>query len=196
MNRILIFTVLSLFICFGIVSCGDASNETQEIEVQVDHTTRYGQVGIEFPKLSEKVQSFTAEWAAMDDFEIEATHMNGSTIEELKVKSERLRARTDSMAVKIPDTLNTNLITSRLMVVRTRTKLLHQEVNRARLDSAKIANHIAELNTAVSNFLIHLNEKFQKDAIDERRKDDEKKELEKQKKFLDSVYQAELRDKN
>jgi len=195
MNRTLIITVLSLFLCFGIYSCGDPTDQTAPT-VQVDNTIRYGQKVIEFPKLSEKTKTQVAQWAVFDDFEMEATTISGSTIEELKVKTERLITHSDSLAKKIPDTLNTNLVTSRLMVVGTRTKLLHQEVNRARLDSAKIVNHINEFNMAVVNFLRQLNEKFQKDAIDEQRKDDEKKELEKQKRFLDSVYQAELQDKN
>ena len=196
MNRILIFTVLSLLLCFGIYSCGDTSNQAQEIGSKVDTTTRYGQEEVEFPKLSEKTRLQVAQWAVFDDFQMEATTISGSTFEVLKVKTERLITHSDSLAKKIPDTLKTNLIASRLMVVGTRTKLLHQEVNRARLDSAKIENHIDEFNIAVVNFLQQLNEKFQKDAIDEQRKDDEKKELEKQKKFLDSVYQAELQDKN
>jgi hypothetical protein len=196
MNRILIFTVLSLFLCFGIYSCGDASDQTGEPTEQVESTIRYGQKRIEFPKLSEKTKIQIAQWAVFDDFEMEATTISGSTIEALKVKTERLITHTDSLAKKIPDTLNTNLVASRLMVVGTRTKLLHQEVNRARLDSAKIVDHINEFNIAVVNFLQQLNEKFQKDAIDEQRKDDEKKELEKQKRFLDSVYQAELHDNN
>ena len=196
MNRILIFTVLSLFLCFGIYSCGDPSSETEQTTLQVDTTIRYGQKGIEFPKLSEKTKFQLAQWAVFDDFEMEAITISGSTIEALKVKTERLIIHTDSLAKKIPDTLNTNLVVSRLMVVGTRTKLLHQEVHRARLDSAKIVNHIEEFNNALVNFLRQLNEKFQKDAIDEQRKDDEKKELEKQKRFLDSVYQVELEDKN
>lgn len=196
MNRILIFIVLSLFLSFGIYSCGDSSNESQEIKIEVDNTTRYGQTEVVFPKFSEKTKVQIAQWAVFDDFEMEATTLSGSTIEQLKIKTERLITHSDSLAKKIPDTLNTYLITSRLMVVGTRTKLLHQEVNRARLDSAKIANHIDEFNMAVVNFMQQLDEKFQKDAIDEQRKDDEKNELEKQKRFLDSVYQAELQDKN
>jgi len=196
MNRILIFTVLSLFICFGIFSCDNFSNQPQEVDAQVDRTVSYGKKGAQFPKLSENTKIQIAQWAVFDDFEMEAKTLNGSTIEELKVKTERLLIHSDSLTKKIPDTLNTNLVASRLMVVGTRTKLLHQEVNRDRLDAAKIENHINEFNISVVNFFQQLNEKFQKDAIDEQRKDDEKRELKKQKKFLDSVYQAELEDKN
>ncbi len=42
--------------------------------------------------------------------------------------------------------------------------------------------------------MIQINEKMEKDAIDLQRIDSEKKELEQQKQFLDSVYKAELED--
>jgi len=74
--------------------------------------------------------------------------------------------------------------------------LLNQELNKSRPDSVKIQLNIAELNTSYTNLIIQINEKFEKDAIDLQRVDDEKKELKKQKRFLDSVYQAELQDQS
>ena len=59
---------------------------------------------------------------------------------------------------------------------------------------ARIEANIEEANNAIENLIVQLNEKFQKDGIDLQRIDNEKKELEKQKKFLDSVYRAELKD--
>jgi hypothetical protein len=80
--------------------------------------------------------------------------------------------------------------------VKTRVYLLNQELNKSRPDSVKIQLNIAELNTSYTNLIIQINEKFEKDAIDLQRVDDEKKELKKQKRFLDSVYQAELQDQS
>jgi hypothetical protein len=51
------------------------------------------------------------------------------------------------------------------------------------------------MNIAVKNLIIQINEKFQKDAIDLQRIENEKKEIEKQKQLLDSVYQIELQNK-
>ena len=81
------------------------------------------------------------------------------------------------------------------MVAKTRALLLQQEVHKARIDSSQLQIQIDEMNMATKNLIIQINEKFQKDDIDFQRKDDENKEIEKQKKFLDSVYKSELQDK-
>jgi len=81
-------------------------------------------------------------------------------------------------------------------VVTTEARLLRQQANKGRTDSTEIALQIANLEEAASEFYFHIDEKLQKDAIDMQRIEDEKKELEKQKRFLDSVYQAELEDQS
>ena len=115
------------------------------------------------------------------------------TLENLRVKTEKLLRHTDSLSKKIPDTLYTNAIYSRLVIAKTRVELLKQEINRDIIDSERVEMNIDEANDAIKNLIIQLNEKFQKDGIDLQRIDNEKKELEKQKKFLDSVYQVELK---
>jgi len=72
---------------------------------------------------------------------------------------------------------------------------LHQELKKSKIDSIQLQNYMNEMNASVSNLIIQINEKFQKDAIDLKRVEDEKKELENQKRFLDSVYQIEIQDK-
>ena len=101
----------------------------------------------------------------------------------------------DSLSKNIPDTLFNQAILSRVIVVKTRINLLHQELKKSKIDSIQLQNYMNEMNASVSNLIIQINEKFQKDAIDLKRVEDEKKELENQKRFLDSVYQIELQDK-
>ena len=67
-------------------------------------------------------------------------------------------------------------------------------MGRGVIDKDKVEIYITETNDAVKNLIVQLNEKFQKDRIDLQRIDNEKKELEKQKKFLDSVFNVELED--
>ena len=52
-----------------------------------------------------------------------------------------------------------------------------------------------ELNLAVKNLIVQLNEKFQKDNIDFQRKEDEENELKKQQRYKDSIMNLELQDK-
>ncbi len=102
----------------------------------------------------------------------------------------------NSLIKKIPDTLNTPLIFSRVIVVKTRTQLLNQEVNKAHFDSVRLQDDFKEMNISVKNLFIQINEKFEKDAVDLQRVDSENKELVLQKQFLDAVYKAELEDQN
>lgn len=177
-----------------VISCGNPQ-EAIDIHQQIaDTTTLFGDERFVFPDLSESAKAYITKWGAFEDFEAEAKNINGSTIEGLRDKSERLISRIDSLTKKVPDTLKTQAIVSRVMVTKTRASLLHQEVRKSRIDSARLQIQIAEMNIATKNLIVQINEKFQKDAIYLQRRDDEKKELEKQKRFLDSVYKAELQD--
>lgn len=190
--RRLLFLLLPLFL----FSCGDSSKEDELLGNVVQDTLRYSVKKYTFPQLSNNAREQIENWSVYDDFYAEASTLNGLNLENLRFKTAKLLSHTDSLSKKIPDTLFTSAIYSRLVILRTRVELLKQEVNRDRdvIETEKIEVNIAETNTAVENLIVQLNEKFQKDGIDLQRIDNEKKELEKQKKFLDSVYRAELKD--
>ncbi|GHC45330.1 hypothetical protein [Ulvibacter litoralis] len=177
-----------------LVSCENTSEDNVSNQDVKTTSSLFGSKKTVFTSLSENAKMYMMQWGAFEDFEKEAKNLNGSTIESLKEKSERLVLQVDSLSKRIPDTLKTEAITSRVMVVKTRASILKQELFMGQVDSARLQTQIAEMNTATNNLIIQINEKFQKDNIDFQRKDDEKKELEKQKQFLDSVYQSELKD--
>lgn len=195
MKFFLIASISFLFLSVFFISCREEPKE-DIVEVATQNSNSlYGNTNFTFPKLSVQAQNKIPQWIVFDDFEQEAKEINGSTIEALRVKSERLLTRTDSLSNKIPDSLFSNAVFSRLMIVKTRASLLKQEVNKSRIDSLKVQEYINETNTSVRNFIVQINEKFQKDMIDLERKDDEQKELEKQKRFTDSVYKSEIKNK-
>ena len=184
--------IVSLFLL--LISCGNPSEEINNPLERQNSTTLFGNKKFVFPQLSENAKEYITQWGAYEDFEGEAKSLNGSTIEDLRDKTERLISRIDSLTKMVPDTLKTQPIVSRVMVAKTRASLLRQEVHEATIDSTRLEEQINEMNMATKNLIIQINEKFLKDDIDFQRKDDEKKELEKQKRFLDSVYQSELND--
>ena len=190
--RRLLFLLLSLFL----FSCGDSTQEDELLGNLVQDTLRYSVKKYPFPPLSNNAREQIENWSVYDDFYLEASTLNGLNLENLRLKTGKLLSHTDSLSKKIPDTLYTSAIYSRLVILRTRVELLKQEVNRDRdvIEAERIEANIEETNMAVKNLIVQLNEKFQKDGIDLQRIDNEKKELEKQKKFLDSVYRAELKD--
>ena len=181
--------------CFTVVSCGNFSEEIKEepVEIQAKKDTYGSSINV-IPSLSDQAKIHTQQWSVFEEFEENVRSISGSTKEKLRTTSERLVRFTDSLATKIPDTLNSTLISSRLTVVMTRAHLLNQEVQKARVDSLKLEIAITEMTNATANFIVQLNEKFEKDAIDFQRRDNEEKELEKQERFLDSVHRVELND--
>ncbi len=189
---LLAFSAVSILLS----SCGNREdNSVEDVEASQNFTNRFGDSSVQLPKLSSAAEAEVTNWSVFEDFQNEMNTLNGSTLAELRVKLERLKLHTDSLGKKIPEILTTQPITSRLLVVDSRVNLLDQEISKTRIDSLSIEGQIKELTTATVNFYLQINEKLQKDGIDKEREEDEKKELEKQKRFLDSVHQAELNDK-
>jgi len=178
MTKLLSSAVLIVFMsCFVLVSCKKLSKDTEKKEIVELGNDIYGSKSSVIPVISEKAKIYGVQWIGFEDFEIEFRSLNGSTLEQLRAKSERLVQYTDSLTKKIPDTLNSISISSRLVVVRTRANLLFQEVHKSRLDSLRLENAIDEMNIAVTHLILQLNEKFEKDEIDLQRKEADDNDL-------------------
>ena len=179
-----------------ILSCGNKQEQdTTAATPKLDEHSLYGNKNFSLPTLSEKARSYTSQWGAFEDFESEAKTINQATIEDLKNASERLMGLTDSISKNLPDTLAVQAIQSRVMVAQTRAHLLNQLVHRTQIDSVELQAYIDEMNNATRNLIIQLNDKFEKDAIDQQRIETEKKEIEDQKRKRDSIFEEELKDK-
>jgi len=197
MKFILVSIFTTLLLTVSLISCGNSSEEPKNpLPTKQLTTGLYGNTNFVFPELTDEAKIEVSHWGAYEDFEIEVKSINGNNVEELQIRTRQLVSHIDSLTKKIPDTLNTRAISSRVIVVKTRSELLAQEVNKSRIDSLQLQNYFNEMNISVKNLIIQINEKFQKDAIDLQRFTNEKQELEKQKRFLDSVYQIELKDIN
>ena len=195
MKSFISYIIPLLILGFIVISCGNSSEETAvQNDIKKDSTVRYGDTSFSFPKLTNKAADQVTQWGVFEDFESEIKSINGKTIEELQSKMERILTQVDSLSNNIPDTIYTQSLFSRIIVIKTRTSLLNQELNKSRIDSLRLQKYINEVNVSMKNFIIQINEKFLKDDIDLQRKEDEKKELEKQKRFLDSIYELELQD--
>lgn len=170
MTKLLSFALIIAFLIGAVlVSCKKQSNEIQEEETAVFKNVVYGSNSPVIPPISERAKIQSYQWIGFEDFNIESRSLNGSTLEQLRTKSEKLVQYADTLAIKIPDTLKNISITSRLVVVRTRANILFQEVNKSRIDSLRIEKAIDEMNIAVTHMIFQLNEKFEKDEIDMQR---------------------------
>ncbi len=183
-------------IFLSLASCGNPSKEVETTQENIETTIIFGEEGFVFSNLSENAKNYGMQWGAFEDFEEQAKTINGNNLEAIQTKSILMVSHIDSLIKKIPDTLNTPLIFSRVIVVKTRTQLLNLEINKVHFDSVRLQDYFKEMNISVRNLFIQINEKFEKDAIDLQRIDSETKELALQKEFLDAVYKAELEDQN
>lgn len=178
-----------------VLSCGNAPEENQNQNPKNDASIIFGNPDFVFSQLSAPAKEQATRWGVLEDFFAEAKNMNGTNYEALRNRSERMKEYSDSLFKNIPDTLNTKPINSRLLVIKTRSELLYQASHQDAIDSIKLQTSIAEMNVAVNNLIVQLNEKFQKDNIDFQRKEDEENELKKQQRYKDSIVNLELQDK-
>lgn len=193
MQRFQFQLLISCLLVFS--SCGKDTNKTPEATQDIQQTEAiFGKNNHTAVIPAPAVLEITGQWGAYSDFTDDIPKINRNTIEGLKVVSDRLVISVDSLYRFIPDTLNTRPISSRLLVLQTRIKLLKQELSFDRLDSLKVEEHISEINTAHTTFISQMNEKFIKDGINQEQKDVEDREIEKRKQ--DSIFRLELKDNN
>ena len=177
-------------------ACGDSDTRdaAAQAPVQVD-TTLYGH-RYQFPNMDPALDDILTNWSIFLDFRARSSELHDLKLEPLRQKINLIQAHADTMRVRLPDTLNTSAIDSRLRIISTRISLLKQEVAKDRINPASIENEIGETNEAIKNFYVQLNEKIQKDAIDRSRTESEQAELKKQQRFRDSIFELELQDQN
>jgi len=191
--RVLIFILAIAFIA---VSCRNPQAETENEETGNETALVFGDPDYSLPQLSASAREQAINWAALEDILTVTKKLNGSDFQSLKNYSEQLTEYSNQFTKEMPQTIKTNQVRSRLLVLKTRAELLNQVTHRGTVDSADLQNSVAEINRAVSNLVLHLNEKFQKDKIDLQRMDDGKKELKGQTSFRDSIFELERQDQN
>lgn len=186
---------LSIIVCYLFFACKSKDADSEVINT-IEDTTVYTLKNLKLPTLSPTAKTVLDNWPIFLEFEKEMASLQPNTLSGLKTKIEKLLVQTDSIGKNIPDTLKANAIFSRLTIVKTRIGLLKQEVARGKTRPEIIQENLIETNKAVNNLIVQINEKFDKDKIDIERKDNEEKELEKQKKARDSIFKLELKDQN
>jgi len=181
-----------------IISCTNSAELEKEKNVNepISDSVRFGFKVFEFPDVSKNVLKITESWSVFNEFYKEATSIFELNLVPLQDKVQKTHVLLDSISKRIPDTLSSSPISSRLTVVDTKINVLKQEVNKDIIHSERIENAIFELNNSVKNLIVQLNEKFQKDTIDRLKIESENQEREKQKQYFDSIQKIELLDQH
>lgn len=188
-------TLLSVS-ALSFVACRNTTNESSVNQEVISSEVAFGSSSQEFLKLNDGARELVRQWPALEDVMKEIQDMNGSHLAALRNKTEILQRSADSLAMRIPEEFNTQIIRSRILVLKTRTELLSEMTRAESINTEELQGSMVELNASLNNLLLQLNEKLEKDRIDIQRTTDEESELKKQNHFKDSVFQLELRDKH
>lgn len=126
------------------------------------------QTPFSFPSLTPQAQEIITDWPVFKDFRRISQNLINIPVEDLKYRSNNLRLQTDSLSVTIPTALQSPIINARLLVVNTRISLLNQETKKSVPDSTVIENRLLELHQSIREFILHINEKIEKDLLDKK----------------------------
>ena len=189
MKRELLF--FSSICLLFVVSCIDSQQTATQTKIdQVTDSKLFGQADAMLPDFSESSENYISQWPVFDDLITEVLAINQASLTTIQQRSNLLVSRMDSLTKKIPDTLNTQPMYSRVIITKTRAAIVKQVANKGRLDTLEIQKAIKQMNLATANLIIQINEKFEKDTQDNSVKNNELKEKQVLKKRLDSVYKT------
>lgn len=190
MRKIIIVLAIAIVAISCRNSIGESENEKQEDETALI----FGDTGYTFPELAPSAREQPLNWSVLEDILTITKKLNGSDFQTVKNNSEQLKEYLNQYTKEIPELINTQPIQSRILVLRTQAETLYQVSHMGMINSEDIQKAVMETNIAVTNLIIHLNEKFQKDKIDLQRKENEMKELQGRKRFQDSIFELEKQD--
>ena len=185
------FLFFSSLCLLFVVSCIDSQQVATQTKIdQVTDSKLFGQADAMLPDFSESSENYISQWPVFDDLITEVLAINQASLTTIQQRSNLLVSRMDSLTKKIPDTLNTQPIYSRVIITKTRAAIVKQVANKVRLDTLQMQKAIMQMNLATANLIIQINEKFEKDTQDNSVKNNELKEKQVLKKRLDSVYKT------
>lgn len=160
-KNILVIAFISGFLFSCNSNTGVNEDVSDDLEIKIPATE------VDFPKLSADAMDKITSWQYFQEFENDLRQINRGNVRSYRSETERMAAVADSLLKNIPETLNTNAISSRMRVVNVRIKLLEETMHQPNAKLEIITNHLNETNAAFSNLIIQINEKFEKQRIDE-----------------------------
>lgn len=159
----LIFTTAAFLL---LLSCNSKTGNTTDVASD-DIEINIPKSDVEFPNLSADAMDKITSWQYFQEFENDLKQINRGNVRSYRSETERMSAVADSLLKNIPESLNSNAISSRMRVVNVRIKLLKESIHQPNAELDVITTHLSEANNAFTNLIIQINERFEKMRIDE-----------------------------
>ncbi len=178
MHRLFFFLILLILGC---------KNPKTEVVDVIPENVELPSTGLQLPVLGEEARDALVGWQRFQEFENDLKRINTGTLTRFSAESERMAVAVDTLQNTIPEKLNTTIISSRMRVVNTRVKLLHEVLHQRGSDSLVLLENLQETNAAYTNLLLQIQAKFEKARIDKMARTDENIETNKRLQTNDSI---------
>lgn len=158
--------ILIVFLSIILISCDSSVEKSDSLESTQEDLT-LPKLDARFPELGAEAQDKITSWQYFKEFENDLMRINQGNVRSFRAETERMVSVSDSLLKNIPEGLETSAISSRMRVVNVRVKLLNETMNQSNVKTAVISENLKETNIAFSNLINQINEKFEKERIDE-----------------------------
>lgn len=164
-GKILLILVASTLFLGVAISCKDEAETTETIVSYLDKNAEELSKNIDLQgtrtaELSTKTEEVTSNWNEFLSAYSELEKMKTSSLQNFINNIDNLDEAVTKVNDSIPKTLNNNAIKSRLNVLRTKIKVMKQDLNRPNLNKEMINNDATAIYKAFQDLKIQLNEVF------------------------------------
>lgn len=118
------------------------------------------------PQFSTKAREAVNAWKNFREFENSISYLNQVEIKNISSETKRMTEISDTLLMYIPKAINSSPIASRMRVLKTRVYLFDELASRHTVKKEVVKNYLNEMNTAYTNLVLKINEKFEKEEID------------------------------
>lgn len=147
--------------CCLFLSCKEKQKETPKIDIrETEPYTATFQGEKTTVALSEKARTHALKWAAYITAKNEIDRLHKTSVNQVIANAETISEIMESLAVSVPDSLQTKSVIARLTVLTTKAHVLAQEAKKATPEAEQIKKVSLELPEEFDNLNIQINEIF------------------------------------
>jgi len=161
--------LLSVAILFSLISCNkNQDTKTEDIEIAKDTTVltkndiskiNYIDYGVD-----KKAQTTLDSWQAYNTLAMSISRLKSADISFFKEDNTVFVSTIKDLESTIPETINTEPIQARLLILKTKLFKLEEALNLSTTEKEEKLLVIKELFEAFSNVTLQINKKFEKEA--------------------------------
>lgn len=151
----------------------DNSNTTKEVSSKPQDSTKVAITKKQLEKLkyndyvlSQPAENQLANWQKYQELALQLNYLKKADLSFFKTEKKQLKGFLDTLMLQLPDTINTKLVNSRVLVLQTQILKLNNNLNLHTTSTQTQLQNIQEVFAAFSNLNFQINKKLEKDVYD------------------------------